>query len=65
LSSNPSDKFKKLRPYHDQDVAKAELDLLRDRIAELVAKDPQKAAIILTEWLKQAASRPTPKKKAG
>jgi|GEM_PF-2316280 len=32
----------------------AELDALRGKITDLISNDPNKAAIILTEWLKEA-----------
>ena len=44
---------------------KVELSRLRDRITELVGKSPDKAAIILTDWLKRPAKNQTLKKKAG
>jgi hypothetical protein len=42
-------------------MSKAEVALLRQRIAELIIRDPSKAAIILTDWMNGAVS---PKKSA-
>ena len=42
---------------------KAEIDRLRLKIAELMARKPEKAAIILTEWIGQGSSKDV--KKAG
>ncbi|MCM2324737.1 MAG: hypothetical protein NDJ90_15870 [Oligoflexia bacterium] len=44
------------------DVTRAELELLRQKIDELVQKHPDKAAIILAEWLKRPAGE-RPRKK--
>lgn len=44
---------------------KVELSAMRQRIAELVAAKPEKAARILTLWLKEAAKKRSLPKKAG
>lgn len=43
-------------------VSRPELDRLRERVAQLVLLNPQKAATILTAWMH---SNPLPKKKVG
>jgi hypothetical protein len=48
----------KERPSSDDKVV---IEELRQKIGELVGRDPSKVATILTEWLK----KPSPKKKAG
>ncbi|MCM2279963.1 MAG: hypothetical protein NDJ89_17970 [Oligoflexia bacterium] len=43
---------------------RAEVDLLRQKIDELVRKNPGKAAVILSEWIGKAAGQLL-RKKAG
>jgi hypothetical protein len=50
--------------------SKAEVDALREQVSDLIGKKPEKAAIILTEWLRHAERAATnsvkkPTKKAG
>ncbi len=69
MPDSPANKFKKLRPDHPDakaGAAKAELDLLREQIIDLISKDPAKAAIILTQWLNQPSAAARKKsRKAG
>jgi flagellar biosynthesis/type III secretory pathway M-ring protein FliF/YscJ len=39
------------------ELDKAQIALLREKILELVARNPAKAATILTEWLTHAANK--------
>lgn len=61
---DPKKNIKPLRPNAPAKSgdAKAELQLLRDKITDLVQKDPAKAATILSNWLN---STPAKTKKAG
>ena len=59
-------------PAPKKPVSRAELDLVLNKARELAKKAPQKAAMILTDWLNKPrkldnARAPTsvPKKKAG
>jgi hypothetical protein len=36
---------------HGKTVTKAELELLRQKIADLISKDPAKAATLVTHWI--------------
>jgi len=45
-------------------VTRAELDALREKTAELAVKQPQKAAIILTEWVHKGQVRTPVRKKS-
>jgi flagellar biosynthesis/type III secretory pathway M-ring protein FliF/YscJ len=56
----------KLRPDRDEtSVNRVEIDFLRQKILERVQKAPEKAAVILKDWLdgKSDAARTPPKKK--
>lgn len=62
--------MKKLRPQELQSklstshrTAKVELELLRNKIIDLVEKKPQKAAILLSQWINQSSSSLTQIKK--
>ena len=45
---------------------KTEVDQLRQQIADLIGQKPEKAAIVLTEWLNYAdKTAKSPRKKAG
>ena len=46
-------------------VSRAELEVLRQKAVELSIKNPQKAAIILSDWLKQPAGAGVRRKKSG
>lgn len=41
---------------------KSEIEILRDRISDLVRQDPGKAAILLTEWFSRPANKQKLKK---
>ncbi len=38
-------------------VTRAELEVLRQKITDLAEEKPQKAAVILTDWIKRSSSR--------
>ena len=46
-------------------MSQAELALLKEKITELVRENPEKAAILLTEWMKLPKGAVIPHKKAG
>jgi hypothetical protein len=48
-----------------QAATKAELEVLRQKAAELASKDPQKAATILSGWVNGRSERVLSPKKAG
>jgi len=53
-----------LRP-SDPERARAEIRAFRERIAELIEKDPRKAATALSDWMARPSGRASkPKKKA-
>jgi hypothetical protein len=43
-------------------VTKQEIELLRDKTIQMVLKNPEKAAMILNQWLSQGKSLPISKK---
>lgn len=51
-----------IRPAPASTPDRAELDLLRQKIGDLSLKHPQKAALILSQWLDKAAKKQTIKK---
>ena len=46
-------------------VSRAELSILLQKVSELAEQKPEKAAIILADWLQRSASRASSRKKAG
>ena len=46
-------------------VSRADVEVLRQKIIDLIQQKPSKAATVLAEWVKQAPSSATIKKKAG
>jgi flagellar biosynthesis/type III secretory pathway M-ring protein FliF/YscJ len=46
-------------------VSRAELEALRQKTADLVSQKPDKAAVILHEWVNRPSHRPASRKKAG
>ena len=63
MSQRPCDP--KQKPLTELRPSRAELDILRQKTTDLVVEKPEKAAIILTEWLEQSAPRHMPRKKTG
>jgi flagellar biosynthesis/type III secretory pathway M-ring protein FliF/YscJ len=45
-------------------VSKAELEALREKVAALAVKQPQKAATILTDWVHKGQVRTPSRKKS-
>lgn len=65
MKSKPKSQQKsKLNPPVVVASGKVEVDQLRKKVTEIVEKHPEKAAKILTEWLRQGAVVGT-RKKAG
>jgi hypothetical protein len=60
-------KFKELRPKQTGEIAvsRAELDLLRQKTADLISQKAEKAAIILTSWLNRPSVTALSRKKSG
>lgn len=52
-----------LRP-EGQKLSRAEIDLLRQKIVDLISSKPDKAAKVLTAWVNSVATK-TPNKKIG
>lgn len=53
----------KASPGAERSVSKADVEAFREKISELISRNPAKAATLLTEWIKKPASHP--KKKVG
>jgi len=51
-----------LRSGNGNAITKAELDILRQKITDLVSQSPQKAVFIVTNWLNQGKSSAQSKK---
>jgi flagellar biosynthesis/type III secretory pathway M-ring protein FliF/YscJ len=52
--------LKKPLPRPDESLSemnKAERELLQERIAKLVKQSPEKAAVLISEWLKESDSK--------
>lgn len=53
-----------LRP-EGQAPSRAEIDILRQKVVDLVSQKPDEAATILSDWLNNRAAKKPPQKKAG
>jgi hypothetical protein len=59
--NNPGNKVTKLER-KTPNTETTEIGLLRDKIIELVLKSPQKAAVILSSWIKESVKKQQVKK---